>query len=82
MNGNMNRDDEGLPESIGGYDVKAKIDYLGPIVWTDTRRQHYVRSCEIESLVLDGPGLDSGPSSCRSSNSLMSFPRGSPPERR
>ena len=38
MNDNMNRSDEGLPEHIGGYDVKAKVHHIGPIVWTDAQR--------------------------------------------
>ncbi len=39
MNDNMNRPDEGSPENIGGYDVKGKINHLGPIVWTDAQRR-------------------------------------------
>lgn len=39
MNDNTNRPDQDPPENIGGYDVRGKIDYLGPIVWHETQRR-------------------------------------------
>ena len=35
----MNLSDESIPENIGGYDVRAKINRVGPIVWTDAQRR-------------------------------------------
>ena len=50
MNDNMNGSEEGLPEHIGGYDVKAEVHHIGPIVWTDAqRRLNGMRITDFES---------------------------------